>query len=467
VELVNAGLFPPSAALTLVDPMTPFGRWFRLLFLASCAAIGVTAAELPKGQVLEKVTCASDATQTYALYIPTTFDAGRHWPLLMCFDPGAHGVTPVERFKAGAEKYGYIVVGSNNSRNGPWEANAAAITAMFRDVDRFLPIDGKRVYAAGLSGGARVACQIALAGVVKGVVACSAAFAGGETPDGIKFPVFGTAGITDFNYLELRRVDRDMDERRLPHRVVFHGGGHEWLSVELATEALAWLDLQAIRTGAKPKDPVWVEAEFTARRAAIPAQPITERYRGLHGLVADFKGLTATGDVEKEFAALNASKEWRDTAKAERALERREESITANLMESVAGGFTNSVRKTATELRAKADAKDTAEGQMAFRALQACYSACGETSREMMRHEAYGEAEPLLEMMTIMRPERPQAFFDFARCAAQRGDQKRALAALQQAVGAGFKDATRVENEKVFAALRREPAFLDLLSAMR
>jgi hypothetical protein len=334
-------------------------------------------------------------------------------------------------------------------------------------VNQFLPLDPKRIYVAGLSGGARVACQVALGGVAKGVIACSAGFVGSETPEQVKFPFFGTAGLIDFNYLELRRVDRELEEKRVTHRVVFHSGGHEWLSSDLACEALAWLDLQAVRSGAKLKDPAWVEDQFAARQTAMPEGPLPERLRSLRSLAADFKGLTAIGAVEKEAAALAASKELRDAAKAERAAERREEALGDNLAESIRDGARGAVKKTAAELRAKGEAKDTPDGQMAARVLTGAYTNCAENARELMRIESYADAEQLLEMMTLLRPERAQAYFDLARCVAHRGDRKRALAALQQAAAAGFKDAARIEGEKIFASLRSEPAFLELVSAMR
>src|SRR4051812_26516327 len=99
--------------------MIPVGRRLRCLGWIALLWLGVGrahAAELPKGRLLEKVACAADATQTYALYIPTSFDPARRWPVVFCFDPGARGRTPVERFTAAAEKYGYLVIGSNNSR---------------------------------------------------------------------------------------------------------------------------------------------------------------------------------------------------------------------------------------------------------------------------------------------------------------------------------------------------------------
>src|SRR5204863_2335530 len=118
-------------------------------------------------------------------------------------------------------------------------------------------------------GGARVACQVALGGIAKGVIACSAGFPAGDLPSKLPFAFIGTAGVTDFNYGELRRVDRELDEKRAVHRVVIFSGGHEWLPAELAVEALAWMELQAMRSGAKEKDLAWIQAQYDARLAAI------------------------------------------------------------------------------------------------------------------------------------------------------------------------------------------------------
>ena len=93
----------------------------RFLFFALVLTATLRAAPtLPQGEVLAQVACASDANQTYALYVPRSFDPAKKSPVLFCFDPGARGRVPVERFKAAAEKFGWIVAGSNNSRNGPW-----------------------------------------------------------------------------------------------------------------------------------------------------------------------------------------------------------------------------------------------------------------------------------------------------------------------------------------------------------
>lgn len=425
-----------------------------LLFFLAAAWAG--AAEIPRGRILETVACASDPTQTYALYIPTGFDPAKKTPVLFCFDPGARGRAPVERFQAAAEKFGWLVAGSNNSRNGPWEANAKAISAMVGDLNRHLPIDAKRIYVTGLSGGARVACQVALGGLAQGVIACSAAFSGGETPSKLPFAFFGTAGVTDFNYRELRRVDRDLDGAKSPHRVVIFDGGHEWLPPALALEAVTWLELQAMKAGTRPRDEAWLAAEFAARRAAVPATPEIEEWRALKSLATDFKGLAETLEIEKRVTALAASSAVRAAQKAERARERTEDGLMEELTAAMGDGFESAVKKIVVELKAKTDPADRV---MATRVLQGAASACGELAREALRQQDYAAAAPILEMALLLRPGRAQTYYDLARSRAALGERAKAVAALREAVAAGFKDKARLESEKAFDKVRKTPEF--------
>jgi hypothetical protein len=54
------------------------------------------------------------------------------------------------------------VAGSNNSRNGPMPEIQAAVSALLTDTEARFPIDSRRVYATGFSGGARVATGLAM-----------------------------------------------------------------------------------------------------------------------------------------------------------------------------------------------------------------------------------------------------------------------------------------------------------------
>jgi len=131
------------------------------------------AQEVPKGRIVDDVRCEADASQSYALYVPSSYTPEKAWSLLLAFHPRARGRVMVEKYLAPAERYGYIVAGSNTSRNGPWEASGAAVRCMSRDLGRRFAIDAQRLYLTGHSGGARLAMQVALgpANPIAGVIA--------------------------------------------------------------------------------------------------------------------------------------------------------------------------------------------------------------------------------------------------------------------------------------------------------
>lgn len=243
----------------------------------------------PRGIVVADLRCQRDEKQGYALYLPSNYSADKRWPVLMAFDPRARGVTAVERFAEAAENFGWIVAGSNNSRNGSWEQSAAALAAMSQDLFERFTIDEKRIYVAGMSGGARVAFQIALGtGKVAGVIASSAGFPEGKAREKVPFPVFGTAGREDFNWLEMRELDRMLKTR---HRVRIFEGGHVWLSKELATEAVEWMELEAMRTGLKTKDAVSIDRLMAKRKAAAALMQGKDAYDEIRGMGLDFADL--------------------------------------------------------------------------------------------------------------------------------------------------------------------------------
>jgi len=138
---------------------------FLLFSCSSCfaqsAIPSASATKWEPGKLIERVVCAKNPEQSYALYLPSNYSPSHSWPIIFAFDPGARGKIPVESMKEAAERHGFIVAGSNNSKNGTWKIEFDAADAMVRDAQERFSVDLKRIYFAGFSGGARVASQLA------------------------------------------------------------------------------------------------------------------------------------------------------------------------------------------------------------------------------------------------------------------------------------------------------------------
>jgi predicted esterase len=356
-------------------------------FLATLTA--AAAADLPPaGKITDDVKCVAEPGQSYAVYVPSGYSPDRLWPVILTFDPAARGRMPVERYQAAAEAYGYIVAGSNQSRNGSWATSEAAIRAVSRDVAERFTVDDKRVYTAGMSGGARVALAIALSSPrIAGVVASSAGFPDSKPRKSASFPIFGTAGTEDFNYTEMRQMDRELTT---PHRLRIFEGGHVWLSSEVAMEAVEWLELQAMKSGRLARDPAKVDRIFEKRMAAAQGSD-KDVHVALAAIAADFEGLRDVREQAARAAALGRDKKVKDALKQERREEDQEMRLVGDIMGAEARLASPTERMAAMqelrdrwkEMKSAANgASDSAERRIARRISRALLASANDRTRD-------------------------------------------------------------------------------------
>src|SRR3954463_13010324 len=179
--------------------MNPFARNPIIIYCLAIGLLCVSAlaqADLPRGQVINKVTTLHDPAQNYALYLPSNYSPERKWPIIYVFEPDARGPLPVGLMQKEAEHYGYIVAASNISRNGPIQVSLDAAAAMWRDTHVRFAIADRRAYATGFSGGARVSVDVALncKTCIADVVLFGAGFPSTIPPSSnVRFGVFAAA----------------------------------------------------------------------------------------------------------------------------------------------------------------------------------------------------------------------------------------------------------------------------------
>ncbi|HZD96479.1 MAG TPA: hypothetical protein VE133_19615, partial [Candidatus Sulfotelmatobacter sp.] len=307
---------------------------------AFCA---VACAQTPApGIVHPSVTMNADPSNSYALYLPSNYSPVKRWPLLLVFDPFGRGETSVKLFHDAAEKYGFIVVGSNNSRNFQDPSNA--IRLLWADVKEQYAIDHRRIYTAGLSGGARVASSIALAckNCIAGVIANGAGLpSAASTPAPDVTDWFLVAGTTDFNYPELLHLKEALDANAVISRFVVYDGPHNWMPPEFAERALVWLQLRAMAKGLLATDKEFVAKQFEGRMAeAKSAQAsgnVQAAAREYREIANDFRAFREVKEVDALAKALAESEEFRKARKNEKAALDLQDATASKLGGLVAG----------------------------------------------------------------------------------------------------------------------------------
>jgi len=306
------------------------------VLLALCGASAEGAQDLARGIIIDDVKCAADRGESYALYLPSTYSIDRKWNLLIAFHPGARGRLMVEKYQAAAEQYGYIVAGSNTSRNGPWSVSAAAAQAMWGDLRQRFSIDAQRIYMTGLSGGARVAMQVALGNNnIAGVIASSAGYPDSQPRATVPFAVFGTTGTEDFNYIEMRQLDRKLTS---PHYLSVFNGGHTLPPDAVALEAIEWMELQAMTSGRRTRDDALVDRLLEKRRQLIaPSTSAGDTVHLLEALVSDFNGLRDVSPEAKRAKDLSKQPDVKKALARERVADDTEARMLGDIFDLEAG----------------------------------------------------------------------------------------------------------------------------------
>ncbi len=293
-----------------------------ILILATAASAQPNP-QPPAGTVVASQTCVSKPDQSYALYLPSHYTANKKWPIVYAFDPDARGELPVKLMKDAAERYGYIVVASNNSRNGSWKTETEAAQAMWEDTHARFAIDDRRIYFAGFSGGARVAAALAQScKCAAGVLLSGAGFPGVPPSRDNVFPVYAAVGYYDFNYPELSELDDKLEAANFPHVLQHFDGTHQWAPSDVMHEAFAWFELMAMKQTREPRDDSFIAAQ--EKEAVARAQSLEhsgdayEAWREYRQAAATFDGLTDIAALRQSAASLAQQKAVQDGQKREK-----------------------------------------------------------------------------------------------------------------------------------------------------
>lgn len=452
---------------------------FLLVLALSCCAL---AQVFPTGKIIEKVTARKDPGQSYALYLPAGYTPEKRFPTIYAFDPGARGPFAVERYKEAAEKYGYIVIGSNNSRNGPGVPLAEILNTLLEDTQTRFSIDASRVYTTGFSGGARVAGLVAfsLKGQIAGVIACGAGFPSeGKPAKDLPFAFYGIAGTEDFNLIEVRQAVRMLDSLGSPTHLAVFEGDHAWPPASFCTEAVEWMELQAMKSGKRNRDDKliaeWLAKRTERLRSAEAANHLFEVYLQADALAKDFQGLAIVAEFATRADQLRATKEIKEGFRQEKNEERLQQDQLRHFS-TLSGRLTKDenpgavmveLRAMIAGLRKKAEtAAPDGDRAIARRTLGALWVGQMEDAAQYRYGKKYGELVTALTLAAEIRPSNAQVYFALARAQALFGRKREAVESLKRAVEKGFGNLEELKTNPDLETIRDEKAYKQLIETV-
>jgi hypothetical protein len=429
------------------------------------------------GTIIPKVTCSTDPTESYALYLPSHFSTKRKWPILYVFDPFARGEVAAKVVRAAAEKFGYIVAASNNSKNGPMGGSKEAAIAMWEDTQLRLPVDTLRRYVTGLSGGSRVAASVALScgDCVAGVIADAAGFPAGATPPRhMKFAYFAAVGDADFNYAEFVRLWRELDTADARYRIRIFEGSHGWAPSEVWIEALNWMDIQAMASGHLPRDDARITVTLQATLARAEAFESNSNslgaFREYQSAVRDFSGLADVAAAKAKLAELEKSKVVKEAEKREAAEVEEQKRLVQKpsaQMQKLAtgelepGGFSQ-LLAIISELMNKSEHAGP-KNLVLHRALSELVVQAYDSGQTSLQKKDYDAALAYFHLAAAGSSKPGFAHYQRARTYAVSSHKKEMLAELRLALSRGYHEPSALDGDE-FQPFREDADFQSLAS---
>ncbi len=431
--------------------------------------------------MVEGLACESDPTQTYTLYLPSTYDPASRWPVLLVLDPRGRSVVAAELFRGTAEEYGWIILSSNDTRSDEsMEPNRLALNALWAEIHSRYAIDPRRIYAAGFSGTVFVAYLVAQqTGGLAGVIGAGGRYIE-DALEKNQVAMFGAVGDTDFNYPEMRQMDEFLARQGNPHRLEVFPGGHEWMPEPLARQAVEWMELEAMRSGRRPRDETLIARLYAEDMAAADR---LERSGDPLG------ALERCGAIDRTFQELHDTSEARDLAErlaarrelkqARKERERWDAYEAKYLTESFPAVYAFRAAEVAPaaavlardlrldDLQHHAVA-DGWEATTARRLLNNLYTTIAfYLTRDLFSSGMYGHAAAALEVATRIREDSPVVWYNLACARARAGRESAAVEALERAVDLGYSDVDHIEADQDLGPIRDLERYRALVARLR
>jgi hypothetical protein len=419
--------------------------------------------KLKKGEVYPSVVCEQDPSQAYSLYLPKNYSDSVKFPVVIFFDPHGSGAFPVGLYKSLADRFGYVLMGSNNSKNGLQfdQTNVIANSLISESVSKFSGYK-RNISLAGFSGGAKVA----LIAAANNPDLCSVIYCGASIPfENVNQlpPALGFAGEKDMNYTEVLFSAPSLDQKKIMNAVVEWKGKHEWSDSSTFEDAFYWIGFNLMRNKMMPVNKEIIEKFLQRKNKELSASKNKLTQSGIYKEIITF--LQPLADV-----SLYAGKLSSLTQAASYRKEKQQQENTLlterNMKQNYSQCFeSKDLNWWQDEIKRMRNIKG--EQEMMYQRLLAYLSLAGYSySNNAVKQNNFSAAQQFLSVYKLADPENSEQPFLLACMYARQGDQQKALAALEEALNLGLKDKAKIESEESFNNLRSNPGFNNLLSRL-
>jgi poly(3-hydroxybutyrate) depolymerase len=450
-----------------------FSATFLLLLLILCSCV---SGQQHKEEVFSDaktypaIKCIADTTVSYALFLPPSYSKDKPSPLLILFDSHGDGLLPVNLFSAEAAKSGFIIAGSNNSKNGmPMEQTTAFYRTMLADLSSRLNLNKKAVYLCGFSGGSRVAGAAAITeGGVAGVVGCGAGLPNINQKPVSAFSYLAVVGNQDFNFTEMQQLDESLDQAGYQHHLLVFDGIHQWPPKETIPDIFTWLRFDAMRQQAIPDNRAEINSFIEKNdkmavdfeKAAKPAQQQEIYSKMMHYL----QGLTDVAPLQAEINRLGSEKEVIAFHEKQKQLLQTEQELQRKYAPEIQQKEVAWWTAEAKNLHSLSEKTENPEMSAVYKRVLGYLSLNSYMySTGALKQGDLVAASKYIEIYRLVDPTNSEHRYLAAEVAALSHQPDDMFNDLKQAFDLGFKDLNRLKSDPVFKPYHQDERFVKLI----
>jgi len=278
------------------------------------------------------------------------------------------------------------------------------------------------------------------------------------------------------------RLDKDLNKTGIHHRILVFDGGHQWPAETYCTEAVEWMEVQAIKLGLKQKDQRLINRLFNKTKGM--AQQFEAQKNLFFSITAYeaavqlYEGLVDVAPLKEKIRFLKNSREYKHFLKNEKKRSRKEAEFI-QLFGQVAAmvGQTSSVDMPGIEtilrdlkiryLLREAEKEDNIYDRgLARRLILGLRTNSFRLGSSYMQKGDSLRAGIFFEVLDRLGPTHPSVLYNLACFYSKGKHRKKALHYLNKAIEQGFDKREFIEKDADLDFIRDEPEYKRLIEGL-
>ncbi len=423
------------------------------------------------GYFYPRIKVNNDELNTFALYLPKLYNNTSSWPIVFFFDAGGNGALPVAKYQQLADSLGYVLIGSNVSKNGQDLDEAKIIWNTLKNICfNNLSIDRNRILLAGFSGGARVCCAIgSTEASISGIIANSAGAQQLEELLNQNTFFIGLAGNGDMNRTEMLSIEQHLESTSLAHFYIEFDGKHEWAPSKIMQKALMLASMNAYLKNPNAVDISLIENFISNQTKEIQKLKMEDRWvEAYHELLLLTNGAKGINTLPVEDLDSIKNHPGYIAQKNENLkLTTQETELQQEIYKLMLENSNPISWKAKIDQIRKNSVQKNKKGQMNQRLLGYASLVCYSLSNRNLVAKNYAAAEILVNCYEIADPENAEVYFFKAILSGSKADSINTKFYLKKSLALGLTDKKRILNQSEFNFLKDDKIFREFLNQVQ